>query len=54
MSDKLIQIGNHLWSRCAKCGRLVWGRCAKCGRLVKLTGWTRGMHVCVLDDPRDQ
>jgi len=54
MSDKLIQIGNHLFSVVGASTEHVWGRCAKCGRLVKLTGWTRGMHVCVLDDPRDQ
>lgn len=33
---KTYRIGNHLW-----------GRCGDCGRIVKLTGWTRGVHLCV-------
>lgn len=32
----MIQLGNHLWATCADCGKLV-----------KLTGWFRGLHLCL-------
>ena len=35
MSNPVYRLGRHLWSRCSKCGALV-----------KLTGWTRGLHIC--------
>ena len=35
----MIQVGNHLWERCADCGKLV-----------KLTGWLRGIHLCLTDE----
>ena len=30
-------------------GRHVWARCQDCGKLIKLTGWTRGIHLCTED-----
>jgi hypothetical protein len=32
----MIQLGNHMWEKCADCGKLV-----------KLTGWLRGIHFCL-------
>lgn len=33
MADMII--GNHLWRKCFACGKLV-----------KMTGLTRGLHIC--------
>lgn len=32
----MIQLGNHMWDTCCECGKLV-----------KLTGWLRGIHLCL-------
>lgn len=24
-----------------------WANCSDCGKLVKLTGWLRGIHLCL-------
>lgn len=36
-----IRLGNHLWAHCGDCGKLV-----------KLTGWLRGLHLCLTDEER--
>lgn len=38
MAESVIRHGNHLWARCEDCGKLV-----------KLTGWLRGIHLCLTD-----
>jgi hypothetical protein len=35
----MIQLGRHLWATCSDCGKLV-----------KLTGWLRGVHLCLTDE----
>ncbi len=33
------RVGNHLW-----------GTCSDCGKAVKVTGWLRGIHLCLTPD----
>jgi hypothetical protein len=35
-------------------GSHAWETCSDCGKLVKLTGWLRGLHLCLTDEERQQ